>query len=52
MRYLDQEAADLNIHYFLTSHVELLLINRFQMFELGEGGLSSGYSLLQLHYRL
>jgi hypothetical protein len=52
VRYLDQEAADLNIHYFLTSHVELLLINRFQMLELGEGGVSSGYSLLQLHYRL
>jgi hypothetical protein len=52
VRYLDQEAADLNIHYFLTSHIELLLINRFEMFELGEGGLSSGYSLLQLHYRL
>jgi hypothetical protein len=52
VRYLDQEAADLNIHYFLTSHVELLVINRLQMLELGEGGLTSGYSLLQLHYRL
>jgi hypothetical protein len=52
VRYLDKEALDLNIHYFATSHIELLLTNRFQMLELGEGGLSSGYSLLQLHYRL
>jgi hypothetical protein len=52
VRYLDQEAVDLNVHWFATSHAELLLTNRFQMLELGEGGLSSGYSLLQFHYRL
>ena len=52
LRYLDQEVADLNVHWFATSHIELLLTNRLQMLELGEGGLSSGYSLLQLHYRL
>ncbi len=52
VRYLDMEAADLNIHWFMTSHVELILTNRLQMLELGEGGISSGYSLLQFHYRL
>lgn len=52
IRYVDQEAADLDLHWFMTSHVELVLINRFQMLEFGAGGLSSGYSLLQLHYRL
>ncbi len=52
LRYLDQEAADLNVHWFATSHVELLLTSRLQMLELGEGGETSGYSLLQLHYRL
>ena len=52
VRYLDQEGADLNVHWFATSHVELILINHFQMQELGEGGLSSGYSLLQIHYRI
>ena len=52
VRYLDQEALDLNVHWFATSHVELILTNRFQMLELGEGGNSSGYSLLQVHYRL
>ncbi len=52
VRYLDQEAVDLNVHWFATSHVELLVTNRLQMLELGAGGLTSGYSLLQLHYRL
>ncbi len=52
LRYLDQEAVDLNVHWFPTSHVEVILTNRFQMLELGAGGNSSGYSLLQLHYRL
>ncbi len=52
LRYLDQEAADLNVHWFATSHVELLVTNRLQMLELGAGGLTSGYSLLQVHYRL
>ncbi len=52
VRYLDQEAADLNVHWFATSHLELIFMNHFQMQELGEGGLTSGYSMLQLHYRL
>ena len=52
VRYLDQEGVDLNVHWFTTSHLEVILTNHFQMQELGEGGLSSGYSLLQLHYRL
>jgi hypothetical protein len=52
VRYLDQEGVDLNVHWFTTSHLELILTNHFQMQELGEGGVSSGYSLLQLHYRL
>ena len=52
LRYLDEEGADLNIHWFATSHVELILDNHFQMLEFGEGGLSSGYVLLQGHYRI
>jgi hypothetical protein len=52
VRYTDSEAADLNVHWFATSHVELLVTNRLQMLELGAGGLTSGYSLFQLHYRL
>jgi hypothetical protein len=49
---LDREAFDLNIHWFTTSHLELILTNRIQFIELGQGGTSSGYSLLQFHYRL
>jgi hypothetical protein len=52
VRYLDQEVADLDLHWFASSHLELIWTNRFQMQELGEGGLSSGYSLLQIHARL
>jgi hypothetical protein len=52
VRYLDQEGADLNVHWFASAHVELVLLDHFQMQELGEGGPSSGYALLQLHYRL
>jgi hypothetical protein len=52
VRYLDREALDVNAHFFATSHLELILTNRFEMLELGEGGKSSGYSLVQLHYRL
>ncbi len=52
VRYLDQEVADLNLHWFVSSHLEVIWTNRLQMLELGEGGLSSGYSLVQLHARL
>lgn len=52
VRYLDREVADVNVHWFATSHLELLWTSRFEMLELGEGGPSSGYSLVQAHYRL
>jgi hypothetical protein len=49
---LDRECADINLRYSLTSHVELQLNSRFEMFRLGDGGPSAGYALGQLHYRL
>lgn len=49
---LDRECADINLRYALTSHLELQLNSRFEMFRLGKGGPSSGYALGQLHYRL
>jgi hypothetical protein len=52
VRYLDQEGADLDVHWFATSHLEMILVNHVQMQELGAGGLSTGYSLLQIHYRM
>lgn len=53
---LDLEAFDLNIHWFGTSHIELILANRFQTYAFGanatEGMPAVFYSLLMAHYRL
>jgi hypothetical protein len=49
---LDRDALDVNVHFFALSHVELIFTNRVQMIAFGGGGDSSGYSLLQLHYRI
>lgn len=49
---LDRDNADVNIHWFMDSHLEIVLNTRFEMLAFGNGGRSSGYSLLQLHYRL
>jgi hypothetical protein len=49
---LDIEAFDANLHWFATSHWELLLTNRIQTTAFTSGGGSSGYALLQVHYRL
>ncbi|HEX4451109.1 MAG TPA: hypothetical protein VH143_09580 [Kofleriaceae bacterium] len=55
---VDREAVDLNVHWFTTSHVELLLTTRFEAIHgtAGEntptGGPSGSYVLLQAHYRL
>jgi hypothetical protein len=49
---LDTEAFDANVHWFATSHWELLLTNRLQTIALGGGGGNSGYTLVQIHYRL
>jgi len=52
VKAVDLEAFDVNLHWFATSHLELLLTNRIQTIALGGGGATSGYSLVQLHYRL
>jgi hypothetical protein len=49
---VDLEAFDANLHWFATSHWELLLTNRVQTTAFGAGGGSSGYALVQIHYRL
>lgn len=49
---LDRDAVDANLHIFLDSHVELVLMNRVETMALGKGGPTSGWSLLQIHYRL
>jgi hypothetical protein len=61
----DREAADLNVHWFTTSHVELLLTTRLELIHFGAGsetatatgieatnGPTGSYVLLQAHYRL
>lgn len=49
---LDRECADVNVRYALTSHLELQLNTRFEMFTFGKGGPTGAYALTQLHYRL
>ncbi len=49
---LDRDCVDMNLHYFLDSHLEIVLNTRFEMIGFGKGGPSGGYSLVQLHYRL
>jgi hypothetical protein len=51
-----REAADLNIHWFTTSHLELMLTNRLELPALGtdyyDTANNGAYSLLMVHYRL
>jgi hypothetical protein len=49
---LDRDGIDLNVHGFTTSHIELILMNRVQFLDFGTSGTTSGYSMLQIHYRL
>ena len=51
---LDRDAIDVNFHWFVTSHFELVLQNRVEGIGLGSstGGPTSGWSLLHGHYRL
>ncbi len=47
---LYRDCVDLNLHWFMTSHIEWLLTTRLE--KLGGGGPTAGYALAQLHYRL
>jgi hypothetical protein len=49
---LDREAVDLNVHWFMDSHLEAILMLRYEALAFGSGGPSAGYALAQLHYRL
>ncbi len=51
-RNLDRNSVDLNLHWFTTSHIELIFNGRFEMLAFGRGGDSHVYALLQAHYRL
>jgi hypothetical protein len=51
---LDRDALDINLHWFVTSHFELVLHNRIEGIGVGSsrGGPTSGWALLHAHYRL
>jgi hypothetical protein len=51
---LDRDAVDVNLHWFLTSHFELVWQSRVEGIGIGSstGGPTSGWSLLHGHYRL
>lgn len=48
----ERTGLDLNVHYFTTSHLELVLNTRYESIGLGKGGDAGAYAILQLHYRL
>lgn len=52
IKRLDRDGVDLNLHYFVDSHLEMVLNARLEMIGFGKGGPTGGYTLLQLHYRL
>lgn len=49
---LDRDSLDLNIHWFTTSHLELVLVNRAEFIAWGQGGPTGAVAMLQVHYRL
>lgn len=49
---VDRDAIDVNIHWFATSHLELMLISRSEIVGWTKGGDGSGWIFGQLHYRL
>jgi len=49
---VDREAFDVDLSYYLNAHWNFMLLNRVQTIDFGRGGRSSGWCLLQLHYRL
>ena len=51
---LDRDAIDVNLHWFVTSHFELVWQNRVEVLGLAQssGGPTGGWSLLHGHYRL
>jgi hypothetical protein len=49
---LDRDALDINLHFFVDSHLEVTWVNRVEFMALGKGGPTGAYSFMQLHYRL
>jgi len=49
---LYRDAFDVNVHWFVESHTELVLNTRLETLAFGSGGPTGAYALLQAHYRL
>jgi hypothetical protein len=49
---LDRDRFDFNLHWFTTSHIELLLVNQLEFLQWGNGGPTGVLTMGQLHYRL
>jgi hypothetical protein len=50
---LDRDCLDINVHWFTTSHVELVLNSRLELIGWNQGNNDPGaYAILQAHYRL
>ena len=52
IKNLDRDCVDLNLHWFSTSHLELVLNARYELIGFGSGGDPGAYAIAQLHYRL
>jgi len=48
---LTRDCVDVNLHWFMTAHVEMLFTGRIELLDLGSGT-NGGYALAQIHYRL
>lgn len=48
---LYRDCVDVNIHWFMTTHLEWLFTTRLELLDAG-GGPKGGYALAQVHYRL
>lgn len=49
---LDRDTADLNVHWFMTSHLEAMLVSRLELVDFSRENPNSGWVMGQLHYRL
>ena len=49
---LDRDAVDVNVHWFIDSHLEVMALTRFELMGFGSGGPSGAYVLGGFHYRL
>jgi hypothetical protein len=53
IRNLDRNNVDLNVHWFVSSHFEAMLVTRYEQLGIrGDGGPFGSWAMLQGHYRL